>query len=139
MLIDEIKKANIQAMKERNLVKKNAFSLIISKYQVLLTSANDKKIEDSDLVSIINKTIKELKEEQQMYLTNNRKEKADEISIQIDALNTYLPKMMDEKQIRQIISKLTDKSIKSIMTEFKTKYNGQVDFSLVSKIAKEFN
>lgn len=137
MLIDEIKKANINAMKQRNLPIKNIYSLIISKYQLLKTSNPELEITDDDILKIINKTIKELQDEYNMYHSNNRLEKAEEIKSQMAALQIYLPKMLTEDEIRNIISNLPDKSVKSIMTHFKENYKSKVDMSLVNKISKE--
>ena len=44
-----------------------------------------------------------------------------------------------EDEIRAIINTLEDKSIPSVMKHFKANYQGQVDNSLVSKIAREMN
>lgn len=45
---------------------------------------------------------------------------------------------MSEDEIRKIIEALPDKSIKSVMKEFKTNYPGKADMSMVSKIAMSF-
>ena len=42
MLIDQIKKANIQAMKDRDVVARGAYSILISRYQEALTSGSGK-------------------------------------------------------------------------------------------------
>jgi uncharacterized protein YqeY len=57
----------------------------------------------------------------------------------MELLNKYLPKQLSEDEIRAIIASLEDKKIPSVMKHFKANYQGQVDNSLVSKIAKEFN
>ena len=63
MLIDEIKKANIKAMKEHDQNARTAYSMVISSYQSLLTSGSDKEVGDADLIKIIVKFGKELDEE----------------------------------------------------------------------------
>ena len=62
-----------------------------------------------------------------------------ELARQKSILEAYLPKQLTEEEIRKIISSLEDKSIPSVMKHFKANYQGMVDNSLVSKIAKEFN
>ena len=47
--------------------------------------------------------------------------------------------MMEESEIRKIISEIPDKSIPTVMKYFKQNYSGKVDLSLVSKILKDFN
>ena len=51
-------------------------------------------------------------------------------------IEQYLPKLMSEDDIRKIISSLEDKSMPSVMKHFKMNYDGQVDMSVVSRIAR---
>lgn len=137
MLIDEIKKLNMQAMKERNAHKKDAYSNIISKYQLLVTA--NKNPNDEDVLKIIQKINKELHEELEMYQKANKEEFVSKLNIQIEAIEALLPKLMSEEEIRKEITSLEDKSIKSVMKHFKDNFTDKVDMSLVSKISKEFN
>ena len=93
---------------------------------------------DADMVSVLNKVIKELEDEKKMYESANHLEEAKNDEAQIAIIKAYLPKMMSEEEIKDIISKLEDKSIKNIMTTFKKDYAGKADMAAVSKIAKEF-
>ena len=138
MLIDEIKKANIEAMKEKNANKRAVFSVVINKY----TNANieakaaGKELTDADMLAIIQKTIKELNDEAESFVKADRHEKAAEIMQQLTYIHNYLPKQLTEDEIRAEIDKLEDKSIPSIMKHFKANYAGQVDMSVVSRIAR---
>lgn len=138
MLIDEIKKANVAAMKARDSVAKGIYSIVMNKYLLLSVSKREKNEEpsDSDLIQIITKTIKELEEEKESYLKVNNEAKANDILHQMEILKVYLPKMLSEEEIRLEIAKLDDKSIPSVMKHFKTNFQGQVDMGLVNKIAK---
>ncbi len=138
MLIDEIKKDNVQAMKDHDSVARAIFGVVMNK--VLLNSIELKKDEkeqaDSDVVQIIQKTIKELKEERENYIKVKNETEAENITKQIDIISKYLPKMMTEDEIKSVINSLEDKSIPSVMKHFKANYAGKVDMSLVSKIAR---
>lgn len=138
MLIDEIKKDNIQAMKDHDSVARAIFGVVMNK--VLLNSIELKKDgkeqADSDVVQIIQKTIKELKEERENYIKVKNETEAENIAKQIDIISKYLPKMMTEDEIKSVINSLEDKSIPSVMKHFKANYAGKVDMSLVSKIAR---
>lgn len=138
MLIDEIKKANIQAMKDRDSSKRAILSVLITKYNnaEIEMRSKGKEMTDADTLSIIQKTIKELDDEAKSYMAANRYEKAVEIASQMGLISHYLPKQLTEEEIRNIINSLEDKSIPSVMKHFKTNYTGQVDMSLVSKIAR---
>ena len=139
MLIDEISKANIEALKARDQVARAIYSVILSKYKAteIELKAAGKEITDADLVKIITKTIKELDEEKESYEKAGRKEQAESISVQKFLIEKYLPKLMSEEEIRKIIASLEDKSMPSVMKHFKMNYDGKVDMSLVSKIARQ--
>ena len=64
MLIDELKKANIEAMKARDTDARAAFSIVLTKSQLLLTElrAKGQEISDANVLEIIQKTLKELSE-----------------------------------------------------------------------------
>lgn len=138
MLIDEIKKDNVQAMKDHDSVARAIFGVVMNK--VLLNSIELKKDgkeqADSDVVQIIQKTIKELKEERENYIKVKNEIEAENIEKQIEIISKYLPKMMTEEEIKLVINSLEDKSIPSVMKHFKANYAGKVDMSLVNKIAR---
>lgn len=138
MLIDEIKKDNVQAMKDHDSVARAIFGVVMNK--VLLNSIELKKDgkeqADSDVVQIIQKTIKELTEERESYLKVKNETEAGNIAKQIEIISKYLPKMMTEDEIMAVINSLEDKSIPTVMKHFKANYAGKVDMSLVSKIAR---
>lgn len=138
MLIDQIKKENIQALKERDNNKRVILSILITKYNnaEIEMRSKGKEMTDAHTVSIIQKTVKELDDEAKSYMAANRYEKASEIASQMAVIHNYLPKQLSEEEIKNIINKLEDKSIPGVMKYFKINYNGQVDMSLVSKIAR---
>ena len=138
MLIDELSKANIEALKARDQVARAIYSVIIAKYKALAIElkAEGKEATDADLVKVITKSIKELDEEKESYAKAGRDEEVKNITTQKVLIEKYLPKLMSEEEIRNIISSLEDKSIPSVMKHFKMNYDGKVDMSLVSKIAR---
>lgn len=138
MLIDEIKKANVEAMKARDNTAKGIYSIIMNKYMLLSIEKKQKGEEatDVDLITIISKTLKELTEEKESYSKVNNLEKVSAIAHQEELISKYLPKMLTEEEIRKEISTLDDKSLPNVMKRFKTNFQGKVDMGLVSKIAK---
>ena len=138
MLIEQLQKANIAAMKEHDNNKRAVLSIVISSYKALSIDlrASNKEITDNDLIRIIQKTIKELDDEKSCNLSAGRIERAEEIEIQKQTISQFLPKMLSNDEIKQIISSLEDKSIPAVMKYFKANYDGQVDMGLVNKIAR---
>lgn len=138
MIIDEIKKANIEAMKARDNISRGVFSVVITKYklQEVELRSQGKEIGDKELLAIIQKTLKELADEKEGYLRVNNVERVNDITKQEAALSNYLPKQLSEEEIRNIISSLEDKSVPSVMKHFKMNYAGQVDMSLVNSVLR---
>lgn len=138
MLIDDLKKANIEAMKNKDNDARAALSIVLTKYKLQEVEARSqgKEIGDTECLSIIQKVLKELSDEKEGYLKVNNQERADKITKQEDVLKTYLPKQLSEDEIRREIASLEDKSIPSIMKHFKANFAGKVDMSLVSFIAR---
>lgn len=138
MLIDEIKKANMYALKDKDSVARGIYSVIMNKYLLVTVSKREKGSEptDEDLIQIIMKTLKELADEKEGYQKVGNEAKVSDILHQEETLKKYLPKMLSEEEIREEIAKMDDKSMPSIMKHFKANFQGKVDMSLVSKIAK---
>ena len=141
MIIDEIKKANMQAMKDRNAQARAIYGVVMNKAMLNKIEKKEKGLEqtDADLVAILQKTIKELDEEKENYIKAGNSEQAQNIEMQKNLISIYLPKMMSEDEICSVIGALEDKSIPSIMKHFKANFNGKVDMGTVNKIAREFN
>lgn len=138
MIIDELKKSNIEAMKVKDKDARAVISIVLTKSKLMEVElkANGKELSDADVLSVIQKTLKELSDEKDGYLKVNNQERVDSTLRQIDIIKQYLPKQLSEEDIRIEINKLEDKSMPSIMKHFKTNFAGKVDMSLVNKIAK---
>ena len=84
MLIEEIKQANIEAMKAKDSNLRSIYSVLINKHlQATInarTSGND--VTDEDMIKIIQKTIKELDEEAENYKKVNNAVEVEKIENQ---------------------------------------------------------
>lgn len=134
MLSDQIKKDNIEALKARDTIKRSILSVVIGKINTQFGSI--KVPTNVEIISIIQKTIKELEDEKLEFVKLDRISQAADVDTQIHVLEAYLPQMLSEEEIKKIIASLEDKSMPSVMKHFKINYTGQVDMSLVSKIAR---
>ncbi|HBB05838.1 MAG TPA: hypothetical protein DCZ41_04585, partial [Firmicutes bacterium] len=76
MLIDEIKKGNIEAMKAHDQNARSVYSILLSRYMEKKTSGERKEITDADVLAMIQKLCKELDEEKESYLKVAREEQA---------------------------------------------------------------
>ena len=136
MIVEEIKKANVQALKDKNVVLRNIYSVVLNKIMLesIKKREKDEEITDPDVVQILQKTIKELTEEKENYLKVSNTVEAGNIDVQIDCLKGYLPEMLSEEKIKEIILGLEDKSIGSVMKFFKQEYNGKCDMNTVRNV-----
>lgn len=137
--LTDLKKAKMVALKNKDTNAQNVLGIIIGTYQKNEADkrAKGQEMTDADMVSILNKVMKELEDEKKMYESASRVAEAASSQAQMDFIKGYLPTMMSEEEIKDVISKLEDKSIKNVMMTFKTQYAGKADMSLVSKLAKE--
>lgn len=138
MIIEEIKKANIEAMKNKDSKARAIYSVIMNKHLMATVDArtSGKEVEDADMVRIIQKTIKELEEERDNYKMVGNIEEVETIEYEKSLIEKYLPQMLSEEEIKNIINTLDDKTVPSVMRHFKTNYNGQVDMKTVSTVLK---
>lgn len=136
MIVEEIKKANVQALKDKNVVLRNIYSVVLNKIMLESIKKREKgeEITDPDVVQILQKTIKELTEEKENYLKVSNTVEAGNIDVQIDCLKGYLPEMLSEEKIKEIILGIEDKSIGSVMKFFKQEYNGKCDMNTVRNV-----
>lgn len=141
MILDEIKKESINALKSKDQVARSIYAVISNKAMLETIRKREKgeKLNDVDMIQIIQKTIKELVEEAENYKKAGNSVEEANILRQKTLIEVYLPKMLSAEEIKNIISKLSDKSIGNVMKHFKTEYAGKCDMRLVGEIAKTFS
>ena len=138
MLIDVIKQAKMETFRTKDEIARGILSLVSDRYKLLEIEAKaaGKTMTDENLVSIIMKVSKELEEEKAGYLTANNLTRVKDIEHQMSVIQSYLPKLLSEQDIKKEIASLTDRSLPNVMKHFKTNFAGKVDMGLVSKIVK---
>lgn len=138
MLLDELKKANIEAMKAKDKDARSVLSVVLTKCQLLIVeaNANGKEFGDPQVLEVIQKVLKELSDEKEGYKKVNNAERVVSIEHQEEVIKAYLPKQLTREEIIEEINKLEDKSMPSVMKHFKANFAGKVDMSLVSQIAR---
>ncbi|MDD4815955.1 MAG: GatB/YqeY domain-containing protein [Clostridia bacterium] len=140
MIIEEIKKANITALKNKDTIARNIYSVVLNKIMLEQIKKREKgeEMKDGDVLVILQKALKELEEEKAGYEKVGNKEKVEYIKTQQKIIQNYMPKMLTEQEIFHIIANLADKSIGSVMKKFKTEYAGTCDMKLVQEVLKRF-
>ncbi|MGD9901651.1 MAG: GatB/YqeY domain-containing protein [Spirochaetales bacterium] len=138
MIIDELKKANMDAMRNKDKTARTIYSIILNKASLagIEKRVVGEELTDVDVIKIIQKTIKELSEEAENYEKVGNHEAYNDTLKQQAIINEYLPKMLSESEIKNIISKLEDKSMPSVMRHFKENYAGKCDMGAVNKVLR---
>lgn len=141
MIEEQIKKANVEAMKNKDTVARAFYSVLMNKIMLEKINKREKgqEITDADVSNIIQKMIKELGDEKDNYQKAGNMEEVAHIEKQLEIAKTYLPKMLSREEIKDEIEKLEDKSIPVVMKYFKANFNGQVDMRLVQEVLKEMS
>ena len=138
MTLEQFKQEKIKAMKEKNKDAVSALNVIITKIMALTIEkrANGEEVMEADVDTLLQKAEKELSEEREGFMKAGREENVISLTNQIEVIKKYLPKLLTEEEITQIIASLEDKSIPSVMKYFKQNYQGKADMRLVNNIAK---
>lgn len=141
MLYNDLKKANVVAMKSRDRVAHEIINMITgdNKLQEQAKQTETGEPEDAQVIQTIQKMLKGLSEEIEAFTNAKKMEKVVELKHQKEVLESFLPKMLSETEIKKIIESLQDKSIPCVMKYFKEHYNGACDMKLVNKVTREFN
>jgi uncharacterized protein YqeY len=127
-LREQINKDYMTAFKEKNVVAKNLLSVV--KGEIQTTEKNTgSELSDEDVVKILTKTAKSLKE-----MANSGSEMA---KTELEIVEAYLPKQMSKDEITQKVTELVNSGITqmgAIMKEFSSL---PADKKMVSEIVRE--
>lgn len=106
--------------------------------------SSGKELSDSDILAIIQKTIKQNNESISCYKAGNREDLVESCEQENQILLEFLPKQLDaietDKILLDIIKENSITSVKEmgkVMGILKTKYSGQVDLNLASILLKD--
>ena len=126
MLKEKLMEDLKEAMKEKEIIKKNVVQMIRA---AILQVEKDKQIElnDDQILEIIAKEAKKRKEALAEYEKSGREDLINQIKEEIEIISKYLPKQMEKEEIEKVVEDI----IKEIgATSIK-------DMGKVMKIAKE--
>ena len=140
MNIDFFKKEKVAMMKEKNKDAVSALNVVINKIMLATIEkrAKNEELSEDDVLSILQKTEKELIEEKSGFEKAGEAyaDKVASLDSQIKTVKSYLPQMMGKDEIKKIILSLADKSVPSVMRHFKANYNGKCDMKEVNEVLR---
>ena len=127
-LKQQIQKDYLDAFKSKNVIVKNLLSVIKGEIQTIEKNTGTVDLPDEDIIKILNKTAKSLKE-----MAASGSEIA---TLELQIIENYLPKQMTKEEIETKISELVSNgmiSLGQIMKEFSTL---PADKKVVSEVFK---
>ncbi len=114
------------------------------KSAVLLLKTSPEGLTEDSAMKALQKEVKKRKESAEIYVTQNRKDLADVELFQAGVIEAYLPKQMDEAEIRtevqNLISELGATSaadMGKVMGAATKKFAGKADGKIISAIVKD--
>lgn len=139
-----IQKDLIEAMKEKNTLRIAALREIKTAIMKYKTSADYKgTCNDNDIIAIIQKLVKQHTESYNIYKDARRTDLASEEFGQMEYLEEYLPRMMDNEQLKKVIDEVirdldisTMKDMGKVMGHLKETFPNQYDAKYASTYIK---
>ena len=102
------------------------------------------KLTDENFFKIVKTQLKQKKESLEFAEKASNPEKIEELNYDINYLQSYLPKLMNEEDTKKIINNyikdqgLNQSDFGKIMGYLKKEFNNQIDMTLASKLIKGF-
>lgn len=143
-LEQQIQKDIMEAMKTHDTVRLNAVRAIKSEILLAKTSSTEHELEDSDVMKLIQKLVKQRKESAEMYVQAGRQELADNELAEAKFMESYLPKALSEDEVRNMLKQIiaevgasSPKDMGKVMGAATKRLAGLADGRTISTIVKE--
>ena len=147
MLLDLIKDDLKIAMKAKDSLVVSTLRMITSEIKNIEInnrgSSNSGIVDDSSIIQLLSKMIKQRKESSEIYKNSNRDDLEKKENEEIKIIQKYMPIQIDESKIDTIILEAIKQTNSSeirdmgkVMSFLKENYSGQMDFGKVSGMLK---
>ena len=130
------------SMKSGDKEKANTLRTLISKLKDQQIKLR-KDISDEESIKIIKTLVKQRKESAEIYLKAGREELAEKENFEIRILDSYLPKLMSDKDVLSLIKKIVDEvnakdlsDIGTVMPLVMQRGKGKVDGKIANRILR---
>jgi uncharacterized protein YqeY len=130
MIKEQINKDYMTAFRSRNTVVKNLLSVVKGEIQTVEKNTGVENMSDVDVIKILAKTAKSLKE----TITISDSEQAKEELIIIEG---YLPKQMSKEEVTSKVTELKNSGVTNIGAIMKEFASLPADKKMVSEVIKE--
>lgn len=142
-LFQDLERKYIEARKKQDKFLTNIYSMLISdlKYEKL---NKNKDLDDGDVISFIQKTIKQKKEALEEFEKAGRLDLSDKEKKEMEFLATLLPEMMNEEEIKKVVMQVKEElgasspsDMGKVMKEVMNRVKGRAEGGIVKNIVME--
>ena len=144
MLAENIFNDYKEAMKARDSLKSSVLSFLRADMLNLATAKKKDKLDDTEIVTVIRKQIKQRQDSIEQFTQGGRLEMADKEKKELDILKNYLPAELSTEEIKRLIEEVSlaigangIKDMGRVMKELSIKLAGKADGKLVSDLVKQ--
>ncbi len=135
-----------QAMKDKDAKTLQTLRLVnagLKDKDIEIRVAGVGSVSDADVLTVLQKMLKQREESSKTYRENDRPELADEEDAEIAIINRYMPKQIEGADLEAIIDEAvkqsgaeSQKDMGKVMGILKSKYAGQINMGAVGGIVK---
>lgn len=143
MLCNTLHNDLITSMKAKNGVQTQTLRFLISALKNEKINLMKEELPDEDVLRIIQRQVKQHHDSIEQYNAGGRIELAEKEMQELEILKTYLPQMMDEKEVKKVVEEkktalgITDKSgMGRLMGDVMKELKGKADGNTVKKMVE---
>tara|TARA_Y100000992_G_C21155201_1_gene438261 strand:- start:29 stop:481 length:453 start_codon:yes stop_codon:yes gene_type:complete len=142
---EKINESIKDSMKEKNSLRLDSLRAIKSAILIEKTKSGSKdQIEESVVLKILQKMVKQRNDSAKIYLEQNRKELADVEVSQANIISEFLPTQLSESQLSEIIDKVIEevgaesmKDMGKVISKVNERVSGQAEGRVIAEIVKK--
>ena len=143
MLIEKIHADLRDAMRSGDAIKVSTLRMLVSaiKNREIELRSLGKQVDDSEILGVIGKQVKQRKESITSFTDAGRTELADKEKAELSVLLSFLPAQLGEEEIREevkkVVSSSESKEFGALMKPLMAIFKGKADGSVVKRILEE--
>lgn len=144
MLEEQIQKDYVQSMKDRDVLRSSTVSFLRAQLKNVRIEKRSDHLEDSDVIGVIKKQIKQRQDSIEQYQKGGRQDLADKESAELAILKGYLPQEMSESELMDVVLEAVKESAAGSMKDMgkvmkivASRVQGKADNRIVSELVKK--
>ena len=142
---EKINESIKDSMKEKNRLRLDSLRAIKSAILIEKTKSGSKdQIEESVVLKILQKMVKQRNDSAKIYLEQNRKELAEVEASQANIISEFLPTQLSESELSEIIDKVIEevgaesmKDMGKVISKVNERVSGQAEGRVIAEIVKK--